>query len=200
MMQNKIKRQAIFFDIGNVLVKLGPPIESWLDPKDPSRLKALLNDYGIGDLGTSSFFQGIKAISRHPCGAIPIERWFVEKRLLGPFPGAVALLSILAKKDIDVFLFSNTNEVHWSHINGYSFEYKRAFVSFLMKSLKPNLDAFKSVENSTESAGEEIIFFDDSLINIEMANSLGWNGHLATGLNPIDGVIEILKGKYQIDI
>ncbi|MCQ4321555.1 HAD family hydrolase [Stutzerimonas stutzeri] len=199
-MQAKAGNYVICFDVGNVLVELGPTIDSWLEPQDILQVRILLDDYSIGNIGTEAFFKNLKAISKHPDGAIPIEQWFIEKRLKGPFPGAVELLSKLADLEVEVVLFSNTNEAHWNHIKKYAFQYEDAFVSFLMKKKKPSQDAFKDVERSIRSAAEEVIFFDDSLANINTAKSLGWNAHLAAGPNPVDGIIRTLRSVYGVAI
>ncbi|QDI03770.1 hypothetical protein E4A48_08705 [Xanthomonas cerealis pv. cerealis] len=199
-MKNYSGRSVVCFDIGNVLVELGPPIESWLEPSDASKFKALLHDYSIGNVGSSSFFQNLNAISRHQINEIPVENWFTEKRLVGPFAGAAKLLSKLADQKVEIYLFSNTNETHWNHVKTYLLAHDRAFLSFLMKKKKPDAEAFKHVERSIRAYGKDIIFFDDSPANIEVANRIGWNGYLAVGKNPIEGVKKILKELHRMDV
>ncbi|QEQ73729.1 HAD-IA family hydrolase [Xanthomonas citri] len=200
MMKVNKKKRAICFDVGGVLVKLGPPISSWLAPLDKSKLEKLLNSYSLGELAPELFFAELKKISGHPDNSIPIEKWFVEKRLISPFSGASAMLSKLLEAGIEVFLFSNTNETHWDFIRTFSFAYDHAFLSFMMKKKKPDPDSFKEVERVTGLAGKEIIFFDDSTTNVLIANSCGWSAHLVTGESPINNISEILRLHYQIEI
>lgn len=136
-------------------------------------MRILLDDYSIGNIGTDAFSNNIKAISKHPGGAIPLEQWFIERRLKGPFPGAVELLSKLADLEVEVVLFPNTNEAHWNCIKKYAFQYKDAFVSFLMKKKKPSRDAFKDVEHSIRSAAAEVIFLMIHLPILTQQRALG---------------------------
>ncbi|WAH66557.1 hypothetical protein [Xanthomonas hortorum] len=77
MMKVNKKKRAICFDVGGVLVKLGPPISSWLAPLDKSKLEKLLNSYSLGELAPELFFAELKKISGHPDNSIPIEKWFL---------------------------------------------------------------------------------------------------------------------------
>lgn len=197
-MYEKIKKHAICFDVGNTLVKLGPPISSWHDPLDVPKLEKLLDSYSLGHIETESFFKKLKALSRHADGAIPFEEWFVEKRLIAPYPGASKLLSSLVESNFEVLLFSNTNESHWNFIRTLSLAHSHSFVSFLMHKKKPDPEAFKEVESNAHKSNEKIIFFDDSFANVDIANRLGWNGYCVACSNPIDKITKILREKYKI--
>ena len=43
--------------------------------------------------------------------------------------------------------------------------------------MKPDVAAYRAVEERTGTDGPEIVLFDDTLENIEAARSLGWIAH-----------------------
>ncbi len=77
--------------------------------------------------------------------------------------------------------------------------YDYVFLSFEMGLQKPNIDAFKYVENNIPFKGKDILFIDDRLDNIKTAKSLGWNAYQLTGLE-LEKIKEVcnnfIKRKY----
>lgn len=194
------RSHAICFDIGNTLIQLGPPVNSWLAPKNNLELKELLNAYSLGNVPTQRFLQSLKSLRQNKLEAIPFEEWFINKRLIGPYPGATRLLSSLVERGKDIILFSNTNELHWSLIQTYSFAHTHKYLSFQMHRKKPDPCTFKGVESLICRPSQDIIFFDDSAINVDTAIRLSWNGHRVSDPNPVKQIIQILNERYHIDV
>jgi len=86
-------------------------------------------------------------------------------------------------KNYKVYLLSNTNEIHYQHIEDYaltqfkieSFKklFKQAYLSHEIKLRKPNSSIFKYVLNDKNMLPEETLFVDDTLEHINTAKALG---------------------------
>lgn len=56
-----------------------------------------------------------------------------------------------------------------------AFEYFNFIVdSSITRTRKPDVDIYRTVENRANASGKSIFFIDDTLSNIETANSIGW--------------------------
>lgn len=89
------------------------------------------------------------------------------------------------KLQYNVFLLSNTNNIHLEYINNvmlpgvvpgsYSLDayFHKAYYSHIMKKRKPNADIFLQVLEENNLQGSETLFLDDNLGNLEGANGVG---------------------------
>lgn len=55
--------------------------------------------------------------------------------------------------------------------------FKKLYASSLMKCEKPSTEYFKVISRETNHKPEELLFVDDTLVNVESALSLGWHAH-----------------------
>lgn len=94
------------------------------------------------------------------------------------------------KKNYRIYLFSNTNRIHYhcflkqfQELTNYeSFDglFVKSFFSFDIKNRKPNLDAYKYLISDLKIKPDETLFIDDSIQNIKPAIELGIKGwHLS---------------------
>lgn len=81
-----------------------------------------------------------------------------------------------------VYMLSNTNGIHWQWSLDHVFNYKghrvedffdRIFLSFEMKSVKPDVEIFRRVIAETGLNPAETFFIDDAACNCQVARSLG---------------------------
>ena len=96
----------------------------------------------------------------------------------------IVLIRKLALK-YNVFLLSNTNEIHLTHINKYLFDtygittinslFKKAYFSHEIGFRKPNPEIFEFVLNENNLNPSETLFVDDSIEHIQSAKQLGIN-------------------------
>ncbi len=81
------------------------------------------------------------------------------------------------KKDYDIYILSNINPIHHEHIKRFSTWneglFKDIFLSYKLKTRKPELEIFEKVLEKIPYKPEEILFFDDKPENTEAASSLG---------------------------
>lgn len=97
------------------------------------------------------------------------------------------------KGSYSVYLLSNTNSIHISHVNeimlpgigehGRSLDsyFHKAYYSHVMKKRKPNADIFEQLLNENNLISGQTLFLDDNLDNLEGAKQLGIQTvHVAT--------------------
>ena len=88
------------------------------------------------------------------------------------------------KTRFNVFLLSNTNNIHIQHINGKMLPaisgdssldpfFHKTYYSHVMKKRKPDADIFEQVLEENGLLPEETLFLDDNSSNIQGAASLG---------------------------
>jgi len=108
------------------------------------------------------------------------------------FEGVEDSIKELGQKNKTACL-SNTNDLHWQHLNQYfdtSEVFHHVFASHQIKAVKPDKTAYKVVFNRTAYEPENIIFFDDTQININAAKAVGMQAYK---VDPNVGVLPILK-------
>lgn len=124
-----------------------------------------------------SFFQKFDA----EISELKIERAW-NSMLLDIPENRIQLIVSLSKK-YNVYLLSNTNEIHYQFINEYviqkfnvsSFKsvFKRVYLSHELKLRKPNPTIFKTVLSDEKLLPKETLFIDDTLEHINAAKQLG---------------------------
>jgi len=101
-------------------------------------------------------------------------------------PSRLALLERL-KNQYQVFLLSNTNDIHLHHINevilpavtggrNLDVHFHRAYYSHRMKMRKPDGEIFEQVLKENDLRPAETLFLDDNIHNVEGAQSTGIQG------------------------
>jgi putative hydrolase of the HAD superfamily len=98
----------------------------------------------------------------------------------------IAFIENLAK-NFNVYLLSNTNEIHYQFIDGYVAEkfnglsfkslFKHTFLSHEIKLRKPNPAIFSHVMSHSNLFPHETLFIDDTLEHINSAKQLGIQTH-----------------------
>ena len=105
------------------------------------------------------------------------------------------LLKILRNK-YQVFLLSNTNEIHLHYINNNILKpltgddnldvyFHKAYYSQRMLKRKPEPEIFQQVLDENKLVASETLFLDDNTLNIESARKLGIQTVLITTRNQI---------------
>ena len=103
--------------------------------------------------------------------------------LLG-FPKKKLELLETLKAKYNVYLLSNTNDIHLQHINNILLPqvnhhtslddfFHRAYYSHRMKKRKPDAEIFEQVLNESNFLPGETLFLDDNQSNVEGAGKLG---------------------------
>lgn len=175
------KELILLFDLSGVLVELGgmPDFVKWTG-KSVDDIGALW----LASPSTRNFERG--HISFEEFHTNFVKEWNVsitsndlfeafESWVERAFPGAVDLLSELSNQ-YTLACLTNTNSVQWPIVqktieaNKY-FEYQ--FASHEVRKIKPDSEAYEHVIDTLGIPAKNIIFLDDSAINVKAACEVG---------------------------
>lgn len=182
----------LIFDLGGVI----------LDLSVDTSLSSFANLSGIEKSTVKRLFASSPEFELYEKGEISNEdfRTFVKKlysidapdetldacwnaMLLG-FPKKKLELLETLKAKYNVYLLSNTNDIHLQHINNILLPqvnhhtslddfFHRAYYSHRMKKRKPDAEIFEQVLNESNFLPGETLFLDDNQSNVEGAGKLG---------------------------
>ncbi|MDF1808153.1 MAG: HAD-IA family hydrolase [Phycisphaerales bacterium] len=185
--------RLVCFDWGGVILRICRTWEEGCkaaDIKAPSKkiskkcmtkLDSLAKRYHTGQMSDKAFFRAISNESEeaHTIDDVAAihHAWLIEE-----YEGIEELIDELNSfADLSTALFSNTNATHWArmeedfpaasmiqHIHG----------SHLFGLAKPDEKAFAAFERRVGAAGNQVLFFDDTLEHVEGAKAFGWCAEL----------------------
>lgn len=176
---------ALLFDLGGVVMGLdwGPMFRRWAQACGASaeelRERYVLDEayerYERGEIGELEYFACVRRLLRAEIDDDAFrEGWgaiFTE-----PVHETVALLERLRDR-VPLYAFSNTNPSHqavWSRMFADALRnFRRVFVSSEIGLRKPERAAFDLVARAIGVPNDRILFFDDTLANVEGARRAG---------------------------
>jgi glucose-1-phosphatase len=185
----------ILFDIGGVIIDLKlsearSELESKYLMEPETLLRLTRSDFSdaersttekamIGAISTHEYLQAFQSGCKR---FVPLEdiRRNAES-VLGPErPEMLDLLEQLSSK-IPIAAFTNTIELHWNLLmnpKNYRFPtfFRKIFASHVLGDAKPRTDAFAKVLDTLGLNPNQVVFIDDSVINVSGANQLGMRG------------------------
>ena len=182
----------LLFDLGGVLVDLANPVEAigldmtseefwttWLQSPLVRRFETgrLATTDFIGQFGTELGFDEAAEFDR------ALRRW-----RLPMFSGAEQALQSLTQLHT-VALLSNTNEIHWNHVNTQSevfAQFDKLFLSYETGNAKPTEAAFDDVVRHFDCDPSQIVFFDDSAGNVDAARQRGLRAVQVSGWDKVE--------------
>jgi glucose-1-phosphatase len=202
------KIKNILFDLGGVILDIDFENTSKAFRKmglknfEDLYAQCLNNDLFIkletGLVSPDNFRKEIKKMSDKPISDNEIDdAW--NSMIIGFPPENIRLLMKL-KGTFKTFLISNTNKIHFQFYNrmliekhgvaGISDLFMKDYYSHNTGLRKPDKDFFNLVLNENKLQPSETLFIDDTMINIESAQSLGINTFLFTGERPLCHIFE----------
>lgn len=183
--------QNLIFDLGGVLYDLD--IEGCLQAFEQAGLAhvrqlitgtneaGIFQAYETGEISTPRFREEVRKLIGNP-QLTDEEIDGMWNRMLVHLPQEkLNLLSELSKQ-YDLYLLSNTNDLHWEYVvqqaftaRGYQVSdfFRQAFLSYRMKLAKPDPAIFLAVLETAGLKAEETLFIDDSPVNCQAAESVG---------------------------
>ncbi len=188
------KLDVLLFDLGGVLIDFagfaelprllpGTPAPSvvrqrWIDSET-------VHVFERGDIGPGEFAR--RFVREWDLELAPeaflreLEAW-----ARGPYEGATDLLESL-QKDFRIACLSNSNELHTSR-------HRRAIGRYVYHQIfsnevglaKPDPEIFDLAIRTLEVPAHRIAFFDDTVINVEVAAEAGMDAHLVDGISELE--------------
>ena len=192
--------KAIVFDLGGVLVDIeGLPIKpEWMT--DANFFEANWRRYLFSPL-TQAFERGeteVDEFARQLIRKLQLQvdvgtfvaafrdwpKWF--------YPRTFEVLKALTSH-YSLALYSNISAIHWARYgpeleNCGHFDY--LFASYQIGMAKPDPDSFHYVARTMQLACQEILFLDDSAMNVEAASGVGMQAELVRGIDDVINTLE----------
>ncbi len=187
-----MQQQIILFDLGGVLVDLADPVSSiglsmsseefwrmWLS-------SPLVQQFETGRLTASEFVSQFGA----DLGFRDADEFDRALRSwhLPMFAGAEKALQDLTGSNT-IALLSNTNEIHWQHVESQTdvfADFAKLFLSYETGNAKPHPSAFHDVVEHFDCEPNDVIFFDDNVGNVAAAKAEGLRAVRVQGWSEVE--------------
>jgi len=192
---NQATPKLVLFDIGGVVIDLDfedarTTLESEYLMEPETFLELTRSGFSgetlsvtekatIGAIGTEEYLLAFQNACKRPVPVETVER--LRASMLGPErPEMLTFLTEL-KDTIRIAAFTNTIDLHWrllSNPKNYRFPqlFETIFASHLIGEAKPTRRAFTKVLDVLGLSPEEVVFVDDSALNVSGASQLGIKG------------------------
>ena len=189
--------KVILFDLGGVLLNLNDPIETFGLQIDQGEFKdrwlrsPSVRTFESGGINTEEFARNIVAEAELPYD------WQEFLQRFDAWPGQLFKQTLSVLQAIPAkynrALLSNINALHWGRddIAGQlagCFDHE--FLSYETGLIKPDREAFELVVNTYNCKPCEILFFDDSPLNVTAAADYGIQAVLAIGIDAVSQTLE----------
>jgi glucose-1-phosphatase len=185
---------VVLFDLGGVLVHvrgfsdlaslLGQSGADWSGDRQAMRSRWLgspsVRSFEPGQIPPGVFAQRFVDEWRLPIEPAAFAEDFAGWTV-GPLPGAEQLVADLQGRGYHVSCLSNGNALHWQAMSEFLSRLDSAFSSHLLGEIKPDEQAFLATTARLGVSPADMIFFDDSRLNIEAAERLGMRAFLVDG-------------------
>jgi putative hydrolase of the HAD superfamily len=175
--------RVVLFDIGGILVELSgtSTLRAWLGGRHSQEellqmwLKSpVVREFETGRVEPDVFAD--RVIAEMP---LPVTRKMLLKNIvlwsLNIFPGALDLVERIPRRYIRATL-CNSNALHWPLLmrdTRLATIFDRHFASHLMGKLKPDEEVFRHVCAELRCDPREVLFLDDSQLNVAAATRVG---------------------------
>ena len=195
----------IIFDLGGVIINLDNQrttdafvalgLKNIREYFGHGHAASFFKDYEVGKLSDRQFVDAI----REAGGLTASDQAIIDgwNALLLDFPAErIALLKQL-KNNYRLFLFSNTNALHLAALQAIytqtfgsgSLEdhFEKTYYSHLLGMRKPDRASYEYILKENGLVGQETLFVDDAIINVEGAEQAGLKGlFLRPGISLLD--------------
>lgn len=182
-----LKYKAIIFDLGGVIVNLDQDrtIRSFkrlnIDLDEVNEKLPIFKEYELGKVNTETFVQTIKAELKGNASDVEITHAW-NNMILNVPTERIDILKDL-RKNYQLFLLSNTNELHiqefkkifekdhpnevWENL------FDKIYYSHEINFRKPHVDAWQIILDENNLTPQETIFIDDTRMHFKAAEAMG---------------------------
>lgn len=195
----KMEIKNIIFDFGGVICdllidecianfrKLG--INGNMFPAEYCQFEGIFKKIDRGLISPAEFYDELRKINNVPdvTDSQIRDAW---NSLIAPVQAERFEAFKSLKEDHDLYILSNTNEIHWdyivNHIMVYEGEsvmpwFRHAFASHELHLEKPEAAIYRAVLDTAGIEAAETLFIDDNRLNLDGAAKLGINTMLSKG-------------------
>jgi HAD superfamily hydrolase (TIGR01509 family) len=179
------KPEVVVFDLGKVLLEFDYRIMARNFAKRSTTSEdaihrfinqsPLLFRYETGLISKADFYREICAETGFNGSVAEFEGIFGD--IFSPIDPMIELHAAFRKKGIPTFIFSNTNELAIAHIRK-NYPFFSGFDDYVFShehgAMKPDAKLYEVVEQKTKRSGQQILYLDDRLENIEAGAARGW--------------------------
>ena len=194
MAQTKI--DTVVFDLGGVLVQIA---RGW---DDAHRLAGFDADHaGLGSEGFRT--DGPRLANAHQRGEITPEQWaagiadtsggayspedamrILDAWTIEEYPGIAEVIDAIHEAGLATAALSNTNPRHWELLGAVSGDFAnyptlerlgQLHASHILGQIKPDIEIYDAFTEAAGLNGSSVLFFDDTMPNIEAARRYGWS-------------------------
>ncbi|HEV2480163.1 MAG TPA: HAD family phosphatase [Puia sp.] len=157
---------------------------------------SFFKDYEVGKITDQQFIDSIRTMGGLD-GVTDQEIIDAWNALLLDFPAErIELLKALRKR-YRIFLFSNTNSLHLAALRNIYTQtfgsgtlddhFERTYYSHLLGMRKPERESYEHILRENGLRGQETLFVDDAIVNVEGAEQAGLKGlYLRPGISLLD--------------
>ncbi len=177
--------KAVVFDLGKVLLDFDygivirgiakRAVATFEDLRALIDQSPLLYRYETGLISTDEFYTTIRAATGFDGTFADFSSLFAD--MFTEIVPMIQLNQDLRLAGVPTFIFSNTNELAVQHIRS-TFPFFKNFNGFILsyehKSMKPAEAIYGVVEGETGRKGEDLLYIDDRVENVEAGIQRGW--------------------------
>jgi HAD superfamily hydrolase (TIGR01509 family) len=178
-------KPAIVFDLGKVLVDFDYSIAARkIAARSTKQIPDLQHFLGSspvlarfesGLLGRQQFFAEMQQITGFADDETEFVGHFAD--IFVPIPAMIALHEELRQTGFQTYIFSNTNDIAIEHVR-QNFPFFKNFDGYIfsheVKSMKPDEKIYEAMEKVSGRRGDQILYIDDRIENVEAGSIRGW--------------------------
>ena len=182
----------LIFDLGNVIIDIDfdltfrefsklSSLYSWQEVRYFIKEKCIWENYEKGLVSDEKFREILRNELKIKASDYELDKAFCGL-LQNIQPERIELLKDLSEK-YRLFILSNTSNIHFQQVERLLFEsaginhfsdiFETVFLSFEIGKLKPEMEIYQQLLSQANLNANETLFFDDMLINLEGASTLG---------------------------
>jgi putative hydrolase of the HAD superfamily len=196
---------ALLFDLGGVIIQIdfGRAIAHWATassrPVATIQSRFSMDDaycrHERGEIDAKEYFAALRSsLGVDLSDAELIEGW--NSIYLGVVPGVMPLLQRLRER-IPTYAFTNSNRTHQPVTQRLYAEplacFHKVFSSCDLGLRKPDREAFEAIAEEIKTPLSRILFFDDTLANVEGARAIGMPAVHVRGLPDIAAAVDWIR-------
>ena len=217
----KTRIDTVVFDLGGVLVQIA---RGWDDAHRLAGFDAdhpgltsdlfrenqrdLANAHQRGELTSDEWIEGVseasgRAYSPEDAMAI-LDAWTIEE-----YPGIAEVIDAIHDAGLATAALSNTNARHWELLGAASGDFAdyptlerlgQLHASHILGQIKPDIEIYDAFTEAAGLNGSSVLFFDDTMPNVEAARRYGWSArHIDPANDPPRQMMATLRHHRIID-